>query len=195
MIAFYRLCRAWHGYLSAAAFVWLLFFSITGLLLNHPAWLRGDEPAIVNRQFHLERRELLSVTAQNEPGPALVQAVRGPLRLKGAIDSSGVAGGQLFVRMRGVSGATDLQLDLRSGQGSAAIETFPIATFFKELHRGEQAGRVWRALIDVAAVALVTTSILGLMIYFSMRLRLRTALLLVAGGMAVMVAGVALIVR
>jgi hypothetical protein len=195
MIAFYRLCRAWHGYLSAAAFVWLLFFSITGILLNHPTWLRGDKPAAVHRQFHLRAQELASVKAQKEPGPALVQVLRGPFRLKGEIDSSDVAGGQLFVRMRGASGSSDLQLDLRSGQGSAAIETFPLPTLLKELHRGEQAGRIWRAWIDVAGVALVTTSILGLMIYFSLRLRLRTALILVAGGMAVMAAGAVLIVN
>jgi hypothetical protein len=194
MIAFYRLCRVWHGYLSAVAFFWLLFFSITGIMLNHPAWLRGHRPVTVNRQFHLQARELVSVTAQKQPGPALVQAMRGPLGLKGEINSSDVAGGQLFVRMRGASGSADLQLDLQSGQGSAVIETFPIATLFKELHRGEQAGRVWRALIDAAGVALVTTSILGLIIYFSMRFRLRTALFLVAGGLAAMAAGVVMVV-
>lgn len=195
MIAFYRLCRVWHGYLSAAAFVWLLFFSITGILLNHPTWLHGDKPAIVNRQFHLQTRELVSVTIQKEPGPALVQAMRGPLGLRGEINSSDVAGSQLFVRMRGASGSTDLQLDLQSGQGSVSIETFSVAALFKELHRGERTGRVWRALIDVSGVALVTTSILGLMIYFSLRFRLRTALILIAGGTMVMAAGVVMIVN
>jgi len=195
MITFFRLCRVWHGYLSAAAFVWLLFFSLTGILLNHPTWLRGDKPATVSRQFHLQTRDLVYVTAQKEPGPALVQVMRGLLGLKGEIDSSDVAAGQLFVRMRGASGSTDLQLDLQSGRGSAAVETFPVATLFKELHRGEQAGRVWRALIDVAGAVLVTTSILGLLIYFSLRLRLRTALILVTGGMAAMAAGVALIMH
>jgi hypothetical protein len=194
MVAFYRLCRAWHGYLSAAAFVWLLFFSITGILLNHPTWLHG-QPATVTSQFHLRARELASVAAQKDHGPALVQALRGPLALKGEINSSDVAGSQLFVRMRGAAGSTDLQLDLRSGQGSAAIETFPLPTLFKELHRGEQAGRTWRALIDVSGMALVTTSVLGLMIYFSLRFRLRTALILVAAGMAVMAGGVVLIVN
>jgi len=194
MMTFYRLCRVWHGYLSAAAFVWLLFFSITGILLNHPTWLRGDR-ATINRQFHLQTGDLVSVAAQKEPGPMLVQVLRGPLGLKGEINSSDVAGSQLFVRMRDASGSSDLQLDLQTGQGAAAIETFPIAKLFKELHRGEQAGRVWRALIDVAGVVLVTTSILGLLIYFSLRFRLRTALILLAGGMAMMAAGVALIVN
>ncbi|MFO1248778.1 MAG: PepSY-associated TM helix domain-containing protein [Alphaproteobacteria bacterium] len=192
--AFYRLCRTWHGYLSAVAFVWLLFFSITGILLNHPAWLRGV-PATVNRPFHLQPQELASITAQREPGQALVGVLRGPLGLRGEIDNADMAGSQLFVRMRGASGSSDLQLDLRGGQGSAVVETFPPATLFKELHRGEKAGGTWRALIDISGGALVVTSILGLAIYFSLRFRLRTTLILIAGGLAVMAAAVLLVVR
>ncbi|OAI43356.1 hypothetical protein AYO42_01810 [Rhizomicrobium sp. SCGC AG-212-E05] len=194
MMTFYRLCRAWHGYLSAVAFVWLLFFSVTGILLNHPTWLRDDKPATVSRQFRLQPKELASVTTQTEPGPALVQAMRGRLGLKGQVDSSAVAGQLLFVRMRGASGSSELQLDLQSGQGSAAIESFPVPTLFKELHRGEKAGAVWRAMIDIAGFALVVTSLLGLMIYLSLRFRLHTALFLMAGGLAAMAAGIMLIV-
>ena len=194
MMTFYRLCRAWHGYLSAVAFVWLLFFSVTGILLNHPTWLRDDKPATVSRQFRLQPKELTSVTAQAEPGLALVQAMRGRLGLKGQVDSSAVAGQLLFVRMRGASGSSELQLDLQSGQGSAAIESFPIPTLFKELHRGEKAGAVWRAMIDIAGFALVVTSLLGLMIYLSLRFRLRTALLLMAAGLAAMAAAIMLLV-
>jgi hypothetical protein len=195
MMTFYRLCRVWHGYLSAAAFVWLLFFSITGILLNHPTWLRDDKPVTVSQQFRLQPEELASVTAEAEPGPALVQAMRSKLGLKGQIDSSGVAGQLLFVRMRGTSGSAELQLDLHTGQGSAAIESFTIPTLFKELHRGENAGAVWRAMIDITGFALVATSMMGLTIYLSLRFRLRTALLLVAGSLAAMAAGVVLIVN
>lgn len=195
MMTFSRLCRVWHGYLSAAAFVWLLFFSITGILLNHPTWLRDDKPMTVSQEFRLQPSELASVTAQTEPGPALVQVLRGKLGLKGQVDSSAVAGQLLFVRMRGASGSSELQLDLQSGQGSAAVESFGVPKLFKELHRGEKAGPVWRAMIDIAGFALVATSMLGLLIYLSLRFRLRTALLLVAGGAAVMAAAVVLIVN
>ena len=192
---FYRLCRVWHGYLSAAAFVWLLFFSVTGILLNHPTWLRDDKRATVSRQFRLPPSELASVTANAEPGPALVQAMRGKLGLKGQVDSSDLAGQVLFVRMRGASGAAELQLDLHTGQGSATVQSFPISTLFKEMHRGEKAGAVWRAMIDITGLVLVATSMMGLMIYLSLRFRLRTALFLVAGGVAAMAAGVVLIVN
>lgn len=195
MTTFYRLCRVWHGYLSAAAFVWLLFFSITGILLNHPTWLRDDRPQTVSRPFRLQPDELALVTASTEPGPALVQGLRGKFGLKGAVDSSVVAGQRLFVRMRGAAGSSELQLDMHTGQGTATVESYPIPTFFKELHRGEHAGAAWRAMIDITGFALVATAMMGLTIYLSLRFRLRTALLLVAGGVAAMAAGVMLIVN
>jgi hypothetical protein len=54
-------------------------------------------------------------------------------------------------------------------------------------------GRIWRALIDLAGLALLMTSVLGLMIYFSMRLR--TALVLVARGATLMADAVMLIMN
>jgi hypothetical protein len=47
----------------------------------------------------------------------------------------------------------------------------------------------------VAGRTLVTTSILDLMIYLGLRFRLRITRILVAGGMAVMAAGILLIVN
>ena len=53
LITFYRLCWVWHGYLSAAAFVWLLLFDHWHLAQSR---LCADKPSIVNRQFQLAVR-------------------------------------------------------------------------------------------------------------------------------------------
>lgn len=50
-------------------------------------------------------------------------------------------------------------------------------------------------MMDITGFVLVATSMLGLMIYLSMRFRLRTAVFLVAGGLAAMAAGIMLIVN
>ena len=51
---FYRLARDWHGYLSALAFLALIFFASTGVLLNHPGLLQGEPPAPVETAFTLD---------------------------------------------------------------------------------------------------------------------------------------------
>jgi hypothetical protein len=193
--AFYRLCRNWHGYLSAVAFVWLLFFAITGILLNHSNWFAAEAPAPTQKQFVLLPGEKALIKAAREPGAVLVDLLRDRLGLRGNISSTDIVGNQLFIRMRGVRGSSDVQADIENGRGSASIEKFAAVTTFKELHRGEQAGPVWQALIDISGAILAATALLGLLIYFAMRLRLATSLTLIGLGLAAMAGGIILFVR
>jgi len=141
---FYRLCRSWHGYLSAAAFVWLLFFSITGILLSHPAWLRGPRLPLTEAEFHLKPAQLAAIKLAQAQVPALVQALRDEkVSLNGEISSSDIMNNQAFIRLRGVGGSSDVQVDLLFVRGRVSTETFAATTVFKELHRGEQAGSGW----------------------------------------------------
>ena len=192
--AFYHLCRQWHGYLSAVAFVWLLFFAITGILLNHPTWVAGEAPLPIQKPFQLTPTELAPIKAASEPGRALAEMMRDRLGLRGDVTNADKMGNQVFLRMRGARGSSDVQFDLQSGRGSASIENFSAATTFKERHRGEVAGAVWRALIDISGALLALTALLGLMIYFALRFRLRTALILISVGLVAMVGGIFLFV-
>jgi hypothetical protein len=194
MATFYRLCRTWHGYLSALAFVWLLFFSITGILLNHPDWLSRGGPAVRNGAFQLDPAQIDAVRHAAEPGAALVTLLRSRVALIGDVDSSDKLGDMMFVRLKGARGSSDLRVDLRTGSGTSAVESLPALALFKELHRGGQAGPVWRALIDIMGGILTASSVIGLLIFFCLRLRLRSALLLVGAGLGMMVAAVFLFV-
>jgi hypothetical protein len=55
-----------------------------------------------------------------------------------------------------------------------------------DLHRGKNAGAVWRAAIDVAAVLLIALSLIGYVLFFSLRFRLGASLLLTASSLAAM---------
>ena len=56
----------------------------------------------------------------------------------------------------------------------------PSLSVVNELHRGERAGKTWRWFIDAFAVVLVVLSIIGYLIFLSLRFRLRTALVITA---------------
>ena len=61
--AFYRAARWLHAYLSAFAFLALIFFSFTGLLLDHPDWLQGKKPAERESAVRLSPAELAAAKA------------------------------------------------------------------------------------------------------------------------------------
>jgi hypothetical protein len=195
MNKYYQLCRVWHGYLSLIAFAWLLFFAITGILLNHPTWLAGQTSVMQDTPVQLQPAQLAAVRANSDPARAAVELLRGSLKLQGLVSSADVVGDDVFVRMKGARGSSDLRLNLKSGAGSASVETFPLPAALNQLHRGESAGAVWRGFIDVAGALLAISSILGLLLYLTLKMRVRLALVLVGGGLAVMVAGIVIFVR
>jgi uncharacterized protein len=177
---FYRYCRLVHGWLSAFAFLILCFFSITGILLNHPEWASESAPEPIEKKFVLEAAELQQLLDAKEPEHLLPEIVATRIALKGEFTGGDQVRNEIFVRMQGVRGLSDLRANLVTGEVTAIVEPAPTLSIVNELHRGERAGAKWRWFIDAIAVLLVVLSIIGYLIFLSLRFRLRTALLLSA---------------
>ena len=177
---FYRYCRLIHGWLSAFAFLILSFFSITGLLLNHPDWASTEAPSPVEEEFTLEEDELRALLDAKEPEALLPDIAAKRVVLKGAYSGGNQVRNEIFVRLQGVRGLTDLRANLVTGQVIVVVEPAPTLNILNELHRGERAGTTWRLFIDAIAIVLVVLSIIGYLIFLSLRFRLRTALILTA---------------
>jgi uncharacterized protein len=175
---FYRYCRLVHGWLSAFAFLLLCFFSITGLLLNHPEWGSETAPKPIEEKFTLAPQDLRQLNDAEEPEQLLAELAAKHVALKGAFSGGNQVGNDVFVRLQGVRGLTDLRASLITGAVTVVIEPAPTLSILNELHRGERAGTTWRLLIDVIAIVLVVLSIIGYLIFLSLRFRLRTALIL-----------------
>lgn len=177
---FYRYCRLVHGWLSAFAFLILCFFSITGILLNHPEWAGESVPKPIEEKFRLEEDELQRLYDAKEPELLLPEMAEKRVALKGEFTGGNQVRNDLFVRMQGVRGLTDIRASLTTGDVTVIVEPAPTLSVVNELHRGERAGATWRWFIDAVAVLLVVLSIIGYLIFLSLRFRLRTALLLTA---------------
>lgn len=178
--AFYRLCRMLHAYLSAFAFLALIFFAATGLLLNHPDWWQGAKPRERELTTRLPAAELSQALAAREPPRALAAAARRRLRLLGAFKDGSVEDGDAVLRLEGAKGTTDLDVDTRSGAVHATVQPATAANIIEELHRGRASGAAWRWVIDVSAVLVLALSLIGYVLFFSLRFRLRTSLVLTA---------------
>jgi len=184
---FYRQCRIWHGYLSAFAFLALLFFAATGVLLNHPTWLRGELPPRQEQVLRLAPGDVAAVRAAPEPARRLEAMVRARQPLVGAFKSGEADGDQIFVRLQGVRGSSDLKADLAVGEVQVTTERETGVGVLNALHRGELAGPAWRRLIDLFGAVLIALALIGYVLFLSLRFRLRTALGLTALSLALMV--------
>jgi len=182
----YRLARDWHGYLSALAFLALIFFAGTGILLNHPGLLQGEAPAAMETAFTLSADEISAVRAATEPGRKLAQIAGNHAELAGAYRAGDLAGDDLYVNLQGVRGRSDVTGNLATGDVTVHVEKADAVGIANELHRGEHAGDAWRLLIDAIAIVLMAMSVIGLVLFFSLRFRLKTALVLMAGSAIIM---------
>lgn len=181
----YRQSRLWHGYLSAFAFLALIFFAGTGLLLNHPEWFKVRADARpVERVVTLSSAELAAAKAAPDPSRALTDALAAKIKLRGAYQSGEVLDNEAQIRMEGVTGSTDILVDLLTGKAEVSITRADLVTTFNELHRGKNAGAVWKAIIDVSAILVLTLSLIGYVLFFTLRFRLRTGLILTGVSLA-----------
>ena len=180
-IAFYTQCRHWHGYLSAFAFLALIFFSASGIVLNHPEWL-GDNEGLPPQQFRasLPVAGIAGARHAKEFGPALAELAAGHLPVVGAFSSADIDSRQAFLRYEGVKGSSDVTVDLTSGASTARVRKADALTVMDDLHRGKNVGKVWQWVIDISGAIFLVLSIIGYILFFVLRFRFRVAMILTA---------------
>lgn len=175
--AVYRQARLWHGWLSALAFLALMFFAATGLLLNNEDWLKA-EPAKTVRAVAFTPAELAAAKAAPDPQNALARLAIERLALRGEIQKPRPGDKPGVVKVRGVTGGSEIAIDLAAGQAKVKTEKLGAIATLKNLHKGKNAGPAWRLLIDALAISVLSLSLLGYLLFFSLRFRLRTGLIL-----------------
>ncbi len=185
--AFYRTSRMLHAYISAFAFLALMFFSFTGILLNHPEWLQGKKPAEQSVTGQVPSTAIAGAMKAEDQPKALAAEVAKRIKPRGAYSSGEMLDGEAMLRFEGATGATDVILDLETGKAEATIQPATATSIINDLHKGKNTGLVWKLLIDVTAILVLALSVIGYVLFFSLRFRLKTSLILTAVSLAVFV--------
>ena len=187
-IEFTRQSRLWHGYLSAFAFIALMFFSITGLLLNHPEWLKQEDAAPQETRFTVPPGDVAAALKTADPARALGAMMARQDGVGGVYASGEIDGEEALLRFEGVSGNASVMVDLKSGAAEATRQKADAVTILNDLHRGKSVGDVWKLLIDVSAAIFLILSLVGYILFFSLRYRLAQILGLTVASLAAMAA-------
>ena len=183
---FYRHARYVHGWLSAFAFITLLFFSVTGLLLNHPEWF---EPAQTEETTKLILPESLlkSIQQQENPSDTILTYVRQQQNLVGRYQSSEVMDNEVMIRLESPAGATDIFVMTDTGETEITQKSASTVSMLNDLHRGKNSGLGWSWLIDISAIIYIVLSLAGYILFLSIKTRLVTHLVLTAVSLAMII--------
>ena len=193
-----------HIYVSMFGLAAVLFFSVTGITLNHPDWFFGQRRAPgpgrgPGRPQVAQRRDAGAAgdgaEAAGEPDPSgqvakleIVEHLRKTHGVRGALADFRVDERECMVSFKGPGYAADAFIDRESGH-------YNLTADLSRLHRRDQRpaqgprhrpGLV--GVIDISAVVLTVISLTGLILIFYLKLRRKPGLVVSLIGAAVIVA-------
>jgi hypothetical protein len=198
-IRFAAAVRWLHIYLSMFSLAVVLFFSATGLTLNHPDWFYGGversteaEGSVEPKWLHLDPP---AAPPGGEPDPErevarleVVEHLRKAHGVRGALADFRVDDRECMVAFKGPGYSADAFIDRGSGRYRLTETTHGVVAVLNDLHKGRDTGLGWSLVIDVSAVFMTVVSLTGLVLLFYLKLRRKPGLVVALVGSVVVVA-------
>ena len=152
-----------HIYLSMFSFVIVLFFSVTGLTLNHLDWFPEKEvlneldgrlnPAWVNAADTAQVKKL-----------EIVEFLRVSHQVKGQLNDFRIDELECSISFQGPGYTADVFVDRTKGSYHLSERSLGVIAWANDLHKGRDTGQGWKWVIDFSAIFMTVISITGLIL-------------------------------
>jgi hypothetical protein len=177
----------------------LLFFSVTGITLNHPDWFFNGTP----RRVQTEGRIDLKWLHVNAPAPSsrdefdhthelarleIVEYLRKVHHIRGALEEIKADERECTVTFKGPGYAADAFIDRETGRYQLTETLHGFIAIINDLHKGRDTGPAWSIVIDLSALLMTIVSATGLVLLLFLKRRRFPGLLIGLIGMAAAVA-------
>jgi uncharacterized protein len=177
-----KIARWLHIYLSMFGLAVVLFFSVTGITLNHPDWFFGESERSERAEGSLDLKWLRAGDSSAMPSegsdPALtvarleiVEFLRKTHGIRGALADFRIDDTECVVAFKGPGYGADAFIDRETGHYMLTQSFHGMIAVLNDLHKGRDTGPVWSILIDASAIVLPFISITGLILLFYLKLR------------------------
>jgi hypothetical protein len=167
-----------HIYLSMFSMAALLFFAVTGITLNHPAWFFGGSERTVQVQGQLKTAWLNRAdTAGSVAKLEVVEHLRKTHGIRGALAEFREDERECMVTFKGPGYAADAFIDRATGHYDLTETAQGFVAINNDLHKGRDSGKAWSVLIDASAILMTFVSLTGLVLLFYIKRRRRSGLL------------------
>lgn len=169
--------RTVHLYAALLALGLVLFFALTGFMLNHEDWFSPREP------FTRTWSGTVPTGLLQEPDKlGVVETLRKDAGAFGVVDAFEVEEDRLRILFKKPGATLEAVVQRDTGGTEMTCESRGVVGLILDLHRGKVTGNAWSLIIDSACLALALISATGLVLWWSLRGRGRhTGLLLFLG--------------
>jgi hypothetical protein len=192
-IRFAALARWLHIYLSMFGLAAVLFFSVTGVTLNHPTWFSSGAEHTSQSEGRIDGSWLRSDGATTDPGRQvakleIVEYLRKTHSVRGALVEFRVDEGECMVTFKGPGYAADAFINRESGHYNLTQTEHGFLALVNDLHKGRDTGPTWSVVIDVSAILMTVISLTGLVLLFYLKLRRVAGVIVIVLGTALLAA-------
>jgi len=142
----------------------MIFFSITGITLNHPQWFAEQEAKVTEAEFIISH-DLLSLDSQGR----LIDFLVSERYIKGNKLSIEREEEELFISDKGPGRYLSLTVDLTSGEAFVEATDYGYWALLNDLHKGRNSGGFWRFIIDLSAALMILFSLTGFILALAQR--------------------------
>jgi hypothetical protein len=188
-----------HIYFSMFGLATLLFFSVTGITLNHPDWFFGEADHSVQAHSQMNVKWLNLDVPRADPGDEadasrrvakleVVEHLRKAHGIRGALAEFRTDDRECMVTFKGPGYAADAFIDRATGRYDLTESYHGFVAVINDLHKGRDTGKAWSVLIDLSAVLTTLISLTGLVLLFYIKRRRMSGLVTALVGTLVVVA-------
>jgi uncharacterized protein len=172
-----------HIYTSMISLIVVLFFSLTGITLNHPDWLFGTQ------EIRSESTGALPSnwrTGETVDWFVVAEHLRATHSVKGKAQDQQSTDTDASLRFAAPGYTADALID-QSGNYTLRVSSQGWVAALNDFHRGRNSGAVWAVLIDLAGWFLVLISLTGLgLLFYLKKIRLNALVVMALGGVAML---------
>lgn len=153
--------RLIHIYISMLGLVLIVFFALTGFLLNHPDAFGLGKISTRHQEGELSADLLRPPVNQAR----IIERLRTEFGLRGQLASFEEDRGEVRVGFKGPGRTIDAVIRLKDGHCTVISQSRGPLGRLGELHRGTDAGGGWRLLLDAAALLTLAVAFTGVVLW------------------------------
>lgn len=159
-----NIARLIHVYVSMALLTLLLFFSVTGITLNHPEWFSSHQAQVIEKEVTIERISGLAIATDiiNEQQQRIVTS---EIEQKFSVSLLNVEpeimSGELFYSIKKAGKNTTIAVDVETGEAFYEQTHYGWWAVLNDLHKGRNTSNFWGWIIDISSVLFIVFAISG----------------------------------
>ncbi|NQZ21422.1 MAG: PepSY-associated TM helix domain-containing protein [Colwellia sp.] len=163
------LSRLIHVYVSMALLTLLLFFSVTGITLNHPEWFSEHQAEIEEAELVIDLKLINNPPLSLQQITQVVAVVEQKLAISltnAVIESTS---DELFFSIKKAGQNTAITLDLASGELFFERTDYGLWALLNDLHKGRNTSVFWGWIIDITSMLCIVFAISGFILAMPQR--------------------------